>query len=239
MKKVLIIEDDEDLLELICIHLEDLNCEFIKTPNGREGFHLASKGTFNLIVLDIMLPEMDGLEICRKLRAMENYTPILMLTAKSEEIDKVLGLETGADDYLTKPFSIREFIARVKAILRRSSINFEDQSHNTLTHLIQFDDLSIDVNKHKVMLKGNRVELTPKEYDLLLLLASNPGKSYSREDLLNIVWGYDFSGYEHTVNSHINRLRSKIEPDFSKPSYILTSWGIGYRFNDDTPKIHN
>lgn len=238
MKKVLIVEDDEDLLELISIHLEDLDCQFVKTPNGMEGFQLASKNIFNLIVLDIMLPQMDGLEICRKLRAADNHTPILMLTAKSEEIDKVLGLETGADDYLTKPFSIREFIARVKAILRRSSVNFE--LHNDSSgSLIIFNELIIDVHKHKVMLRGSRIELTPKEYDLLLLLASNPGKSYSREELLNTVWGYEFSGYEHTVNSHINRLRSKIEPDFSKPSYILTTWGIGYRFNDDIPNNVN
>lgn len=235
MKQVLIIEDDEDLLELISIHLADLNCQFVKTPNGKEGFQLASKGDFDLIVLDIMLPEMDGLEICRKLRAMEVNTPILMLTAKSEEIDKVLGLETGADDYLIKPFGVREFIARVKAILRRTTVNIEIRHALDSKHLIQFGNLKIDLNKHKIMLNGLRIELTPKEYDLLVLLASNPGRSYSREELLNIVWGYEFSGYEHTVNSHINRLRSKIESDFSKPSYILTTWGIGYRFTDDTP----
>ena len=157
-----------------------------------------------------------------------------MLTAKSEEADKVHGLEIGADDYLTKPFSIREFVARAKAILRRQSLRSKSVV-GFIENILQVDNLVIDQSKRKVMLNGSRLELTPKEYDLLLLLAKHPGKSYSREDLLNIVWGYEFSGYDHTVNSHINRLRSKIEPDFAKPHYILTTWGIGYRFNDELP----
>lgn len=155
-----------------------------------------------------------------------------MLTAKSEEIDKVVGLEIGADDYLTKPFSIREFVARVKAILRRQRIR-ETAGDHAMTNALRIENLVIEHDKRKVKLDGNRIELTPKEYDLLVLLASHPGKSYSREDLLNLIWGYEFSGYEHTVNSHINRLRSKIESDFSKPRYILTTWGIGYRFSDE------
>lgn len=232
MKQVLIIEDDIDILELISIHLQDLGCHIKKATDGITGFQLASRYTFDLVILDIMLPGIDGLEVCRKLRAGSKYSPILMLTAKSEEIDKVLGLETGADDYLTKPFSIREFIARVKAIFRRSEMN-EKPVHHQANSILKIDNLLIDREKHKVTVKGNRVELTPKEYDLLLLMATHPGKSYSREDLLNLIWGYEFSGYEHTVNSHINRLRSKIEPDFSKPRYILTTWGIGYRFSDE------
>jgi DNA-binding response OmpR family regulator len=155
-----------------------------------------------------------------------------MLTARSEEIDKVLGLETGADDYLTKPFSVREFIARVKAMFRRVKMikeSGEDQADAVLVK----QDLMIDKNKRKVTLKGKRLELTPKEFDLLVLLAFNPGHSYSRKRLLRVVWGYDFEGYEHTVNSHINRLRAKIEPDHNQPSYILTTWGVGYRFSDD------
>jgi DNA-binding response OmpR family regulator len=179
-----------------------------------------------------MLPGIDGLEVCRKLRAKEINTPILMLTAKSEEIDKVLGLETGADDYLTKPFSVREFVARVKAILRRQAIH-EKSGEQVMKDVLHIENLMIEQGKRKVKLDGNRIELTPKEYDLLVLLASHPGKSYSREDLLNLIWGYEFSGYEHTVNSHINRLRSKIEADFAKPRYILTTWGVGYRFNDE------
>ncbi|HEY6436926.1 MAG TPA: response regulator transcription factor, partial [Ignavibacteriaceae bacterium] len=171
-----------------------------------------------------------GFDICKEVRKNSIYTPILMLTSKSEEVDKVLGLEIGADDYLTKPFSIREFIARVKAILRRvESIQKEIGNDSNITA----GELAIEVSKRKVTLDGNRIELTPKEFDLLHLLASHPGKTYTREQLLNILWGYQYNGYEHTVNSHINRLRSKIEPDISNPKYILTSWGVGYRFNEE------
>ena len=232
MRHVLIIEDDKDIADLISIHLSDMGCQIKHCMHGKSGYEMASGGIFDLIILDIMLPGMDGLEICRKLRAEEMTTPIIMLTAKSEEIDKVLGLEIGADDYLTKPFSIREFAARVKAIFRRQTIA-KSAVENTVSNIIRIDSLILEQDKRKVMLDGNRIELTPKEYDLLILLAMHPGKSYSREDLLNLIWGYEFSGYEHTVNSHINRLRSKIETDFSKPRYILTTWGVGYRFNDE------
>ncbi len=144
----------------------------------------------------------------------------------------MIGLESGADDYLTKPFSIREFIARVKAILRRAKISTETASNESI---IECNGLSLDRTKRKVMLNDQRLDLTPKEYSLLLLLASNPGRSYSREELLDLVWGYEFSGYEHTVNSHVNRLRDKLEPDVNKPIFILTTWGTGYRFNDELP----
>ena len=232
MRQVLIIEDDKDIAELISIHLQDLACEIKHCVNGESGFTIAAEKSFDLIILDIMLPGMDGLEVCRKLRALEIITPILMLTAKSEEIDKVLGLEIGADDYLTKPFSIREFVARVKAIFRRQTI-YEKAIDHPAGNILKIENLAIEQDKRKVILNGNRVELTPKEYDLLVLFAMHPGKNYSREDLLNLIWGYEFSGYEHTVNSHINRLRSKIESDFSKPRFILTTWGVGYRFNDE------
>lgn len=232
MRHVLIVEDDRDIAELVSIHLQDLACQVKHTPNGEAGMTMALSETFDLIILDIMLPGIDGLEVCKKLRAHDVITPILMLTAKSEEIDKVLGLEIGADDYLTKPFSVREFVARVKAIFRRQSIH-EKSADQPVSNVIRAESLHIELDKHKVVVNGNRIELTPKEYDLLVLLASHPGRSYSREDLLNLVWGYEFSGYEHTVNSHINRLRSKIEADFSKPRFILTTWGVGYRFNDE------
>lgn len=232
MRQVLIIEDDKDIAELISIHLNDLACQTKHCVNGETGFAMALEETFDLIILDIMLPGMDGLEVCRRLRAQEVITPILMLTAKSEEIDKVLGLETGADDYLTKPFSIREFVARVKAILRRQVI-LEKAATQPAGNILRIENLVIEQDKRKITLNGNRIDLTPKEYDLLVLLATHPGRSYNREDLLNLIWGYEFTGYEHTVNSHINRLRSKIESDFSKPHYILTTWGVGYRFNDE------
>jgi two-component system alkaline phosphatase synthesis response regulator PhoP len=229
MKNVLVVEDDKSISDLVEIHLKDLNCNVVKTFDGKEGLRLATGNNYDLIVLDIMLPNVDGLEICKEVRKKEDYTPILMLTSKSEELDKVLGLEVGADDYLTKPFGIREFIARVKAIFRRTEA-FQKETENQSDIVI--GDIVIEVSKRKVKLNGNRIELTPKEFDLLLLLASHPGKTYTREQLLNTLWGYQYNGYEHTVNSHINRLRSKIEKDLSNPSYILTSWGVGYRFND-------
>lgn len=230
MKKVLVIEDDKSIADLLEIHLKDLNCNVTTILDGNEGLKTATSESFDLIVLDLMLPHVNGLEICKEVRRKDIYTPILMLTSKSEEMDKVIGLEVGADDYLTKPFSIREFIARVKAILRRvEAIQKEIGSDAN----ISVSDLSIEASKRKVSLRGERIELTPKEFDLLHLLASHPGKTYTREQLLNILWGYQYNGYEHTVNSHINRLRSKIEPDISNPKYILTSWGVGYRFNEE------
>ncbi|MBN3583268.1 response regulator transcription factor [Algoriphagus aestuarii] len=231
MKKVLVVEDDPNISQLIQIHLHDLGYHIQVCNHGRKGFEIANTHPFDLIILDIMLPEMDGISICQKLRALDNFTPILMITAKSEEIDKVIGLESGADDYITKPFKIREFIARVKAIMRR-----QDQFHMVAskeTSLLKFHSLEIDEKKRKVLLDEKRMELTPKEFDLLVLMAKNPGRSYSRGELLELIWGYDFSGYEHTVNAHINRLRSKIEQDPNNPNFILTTWGVGYRFNDE------
>ena len=230
-KKVLIVEDDLNISELLTIHLNDLNCDVVCESNGRKGYEQAVENIFDLIILDINLPEKDGLDICRDLRGAKNKTPILMLTARSEEIDKILGLETGADDYLTKPFSVREFTARVRAIFRRVEMlkpNAEDEQE-----AIEIDGIVIDQEKRKVVKCSQRVDLTPKEFDLLYLLAKHPGRSYSRERLLSLIWGYEFNGYEHTVNSHINRLRAKIEDDLNNPKYILTTWGVGYRFNDE------
>ncbi|MCR9084178.1 MAG: response regulator transcription factor [Cyclobacteriaceae bacterium] len=231
MKKILIVEDDPNINELLQLHLKDDGYAVQVTDNGKKGFELAQKGEFDLIILDVMLPEMNGIQICQRLRALEIFTPILMLTAKSEEIDKVMGLESGADDYLTKPFKIREFLARVKAILRRQEIQLLALKKEKT--LIYQGLLEIDIEKRKVQFDQKRVELTPKEFDLLYLMAKNPGRSYSRGELLELIWGYDFSGYEHTVNAHINRLRSKIESDPNNPTYILTTWGVGYRFNDE------
>ncbi|MEO0468665.1 MAG: response regulator transcription factor [Bacteroidota bacterium] len=233
MKRVLVVEDDRNIVDLLEIHLKDLDCELDKAYDGATGYDLAGNQQYDLIILDLMIPKMDGLEICRRVRAKEIHTPIMMLTAKSEEIDKVLGLEMGADDYLTKPFSVREFIARVKAIFRREEILKQSRKEPNGEQELRFGELCIDIGKRKVTLNDKRVELSPKEFDLLSLLASQPGKSFDRAKLLNLVWGYDFTGYEHTVNSHINRLRSKIEPDLQNPMYILTTWGVGYRFNED------
>lgn len=232
MKNVLIIEDDPNIMELLEIHLSDLDCQLSKAVTGPAGLEAANEGDKDLIILDVMLPGMEGTEVLRRLRMNKVHTPVLMLTAKSEEIDKVLGLELGADDYLTKPFSVREFIARVKAIFRRSEFSAQ-KKEQTETGALCYGNLCIDPDKHKVTIADKRIELSPKEFELLNLLASRPGKSYNRSQLLNLVWGYDFDGFEHTVNSHINRLRAKIEPDISKPKYILTTWGVGYRFNEE------
>ena len=228
--KVLVIEDDKDIASLLCLHLKDLNFECDRAADGTIGYEKALSSKYNLVVLDLMLPGMDGLEICQKLRAEKIQTPILMLTSKSDELDKVLGLEIGADDYLTKPFSVREFLARVKAIVRRSRV--EQQHYDGKQKLLDFDQLRIDLEKRKVSFKGKTVELTAKEFDLLVLFASHPGRVYNRQQLLDLVWGYQFDGYDHTVNSHINRLRAKIEDDPSNPEYIQTVWGVGYKFAD-------
>jgi two-component system alkaline phosphatase synthesis response regulator PhoP len=232
MNKVLIIEGDFNIIRLLEIHLRDLNCEVVYATNGRDGLSMAMQQSFDLVILDIVIPVINGMEVCRRIRQQGQTTPILILSAKSEEIDKVMGLESGADDYMTKPFGIREFIARVNVIFRRKENALTHPQENT-DPSIQLGDLEIDIEMRKVSLRGTRVDLSPKEFELLTLLATRPGKSYSRKRLLNLVWGYEFEGYEHTVNSHINRLRGKIESDISKPRYILTTWGIGYRFNEE------
>lgn len=229
MKKILIIEDDPEIIKLLEIHLTDLIYSTEKAMDGAAGLQVALDQDFDLIILDLTLPVMDGVEVCRKIREKKS-TPIIMLTAKSEEIDRVLGLEIGADDYITKPFSIRELLARIKAVLRRTST----PDHNSKTNsTLNFEGLQIDVDKRKITVNGQRIELSPKEFELLVLMASNPGRNYSRSELLNMIWGYNFEGYEHTVNSHINRLRAKIESDMANPTYILTTWGVGYKFNED------
>jgi len=229
-KQILIVEDDEEIIELIEINVEDLGYELDSATDGKSGLQKAQSWQFDLIILDLMLPKLDGLEVCKKLRADNNNTPILMLTAKSEEFDKVLGLELGADDYLTKPFSIRELLARIKANLRRVEVDKKQIAGAGQKESLIIGNLSIEPDKHKVTIHGDTISLTPKEFELLHLFASNPGKAFSRDELLEKVWGYQFEGYDHTVNSHINRLRNKIEEDPSEPIYLKTVWGVGYRF---------
>lgn len=229
MRRILLIEDDRDISNLVRIHLSDLQYEVEQVFDGKDGLLRALEKQHCLIVLDLMLPGMDGITICQRLRAAKVGTPILMLTSKAEEIDKVLGLETGADDYMTKPFSVRELVARVKALLRRMD---GTPAPSAQAGDIDVPGLRINTVKRQVEVHGQRVELTPKEYDLLLHLATHPGVTFTRDELLSKVWGYEFSGYEHTVNSHINRLRNKVERDIAKPEFILTTWGVGYRFID-------
>ena len=228
--RVLIIEDDKDIIDLIEIHLTDLGYELYKAFDGESGLSRALSDPFDLVILDLMLPKMEGLEVCKRIREKNKALPILMLTSKSEELDKVLGLELGADDYITKPFSIRELIARVKSNLRSVEAIKEEIHKADEQNELCFGHLSIDRDKRKVLLDNKKVELTAKEFDLLCYFAQHPGKNFTREHLLNRIWGYQFSGYDHTVNSHINRLRSKIEKNPADPGFIKTVWGVGYRF---------
>jgi len=233
-KHVLVIEDHSDIANLIQLHLHDLDCEVELAADGLDGLRKAEQQNFDLIILDLMLPGMDGLEICRRIRNHAHYTPILMLTSKTSELDRVLGLEVGADDYVSKPFSIRELMARVKAQFRRGEA-LQDSNEETGS-IRQAGDLVIDVDKRRVTLAEKQIDLTAKEFDLLLQFVDHPGRVYSRMQLLDTVWGYGHEGYEHTVNSHINRLRGKIEADPAHPTYILTVWGVGYKFNDSLDK---
>lgn len=229
MHKVLVIEDELDIAKLVQLHVQDLPCEVSLAFDGIVGLAEAEAKPYDLIILDIKLPGIDGLEVCRRLRARGRYTPILMLTSKSSELDRVLGLEMGADDYLTKPFSVMELTARVKALFRRVEM-LGKKEEGADTRVFQVQDLTIDIDRHAVMVRGSPVELTAREFDLLVHFARHPGRVYSRDQLLDQVWGYQHSGYDHTVNSHINRLRSKIERDPQNPEYIHTVWGVGYKF---------
>ncbi|MBV1881173.1 MAG: response regulator transcription factor [Pseudomonadales bacterium] len=228
--QILVIEDDPDINKLLMMNLNDSNHEVYSCSDGLKGLLLAKSGNYHLIVLDLMLPGLDGIEICKKLRAENNFIPILMLTARDSEADRVIGLEMGADDYLTKPFSVRELQARVKALLRRAEI--QNQVVQPELESLDFGELKIEVEKRLVTLSNKLVDLTSTEFDLLLYMARKPGLVFSRSQLLDSVWGYQHSGYEHTVNSHINRLRTKLEKDPSNPKYVLTVWGVGYKFTD-------
>lgn len=228
-RKILVVEDNEDLARLLELHLRDLSYDVDLAFDGLAGWNQITKTTYDLIILDLMLPGIDGLEICRRIRAQPAYIAILMLTSKSTELDRVLGLEMGADDYVTKPFSVRELMARVKAIFRRiDKLQSGNQPEQPV--VIRAGALTIDPDRRKVSLKDKTVDLTAKEFDLLLHFARHAGRVFTRAQLLDMVWGYGHDGYEHTVNSHINRLRAKIEKNPAQPDYVLTVWGIGYKF---------
>lgn len=230
-KRILVVEDDPDISHLLEIHLRDNAFQVDVVSNGLDGLQRASNNPYQLIVLDLMLPGIDGLELCRRLRGQSISIPILMLTAKSSELDRVLGLELGADDYLTKPFSILELQARVKAILRRTELTANQKAVDE-DERIEIRSLTIDITRRNVFIEDRLIELTAKEFDLLLHFARHPGHVFSRGQLLDQVWGYSHNGYEHTVNSHINRLRKKIESSPEQSRYIETVWGVGYRFRE-------
>ncbi|MBC7826624.1 MAG: response regulator transcription factor [Chitinophagaceae bacterium] len=230
MHSILLVEDDQEITRLLYLHLGQGLYQLTCCSSGIEAIEKMRNGNYNLVLLDITLPDINGIEILREVRQEGVSTPILMLTCHNDEADKVIALELGADDYVTKPFGVRELMARVKALLRRSEQN--DSMKQLEKKCIAFREIAIDSDKLKASFKGQRLDLTAKEFQLLFLLASNPGKTFTRHDLLDRIWGYSFEGYEHTITSHINRLRIKIESDLNRPQYILTSWGKGYRFSD-------
>jgi DNA-binding response OmpR family regulator len=228
MKNILLVEDDVEISNLLSLHLQSEDCQFKACAKGEEALSEISTNPFQLIILDINLPDINGLELCKRVRKLDATTPIMMLTCLGEETDKVLALELGADDYVTKPFGILEVKARAKALIRRGEQNGRKAVIDKKQ--LHCKELLIDTDKRKACIRGVRLELTPKEFDLLVLLASHPGKSFSRFELLEKIWGVAFEGYEHTITSHINRLRIKIEKNLHHPEYILTAWGTGYRF---------
>lgn len=223
--KILIVDDEKLFVKGLKYSLEQDDYIIETAFDGKEAIEKVKKKRYDLIILDLMLPGIDGLEVCQKIR-QNSQVPIIMLTARGEDINKILGLEYGADDYLTKPFNILELKARIKAILRRVNM----KSTNITDQVIQIDDFKINTLGRKLTIHGNEVNLTAKEFDLLLLLATNPGKVFTREELLETIWGYEYFGDLRTVDVHIRRLREKIEEDSGQPEYILTKWGVGYYF---------
>lgn len=231
-KKILVVEDDPDIAGLISIHLGDIGYDTDVAVTGKAALSQLEQDTYQLVVLDIMLPEMDGFEVCKRIRETDRKIPILVLSARTEEVDKVLGLELGADAYMTKPFSLRELVARIKSIFRRIEVDREDPT--VLPQRFEYGRIEADAVQRKVAVDGDAVDLTAKEFDLLITFMQHPGKVFSRSELLEQVWGYEYEGYSHTVNSHINRLRRKIEVEPASPKLIQTVWGVGYRFGIDS-----
>jgi len=227
-KKILIVEDEPDIADVIAIHLSDLGYRTEIASSGADALDRVERDGFSLVVLDIMLPEMDGFEVCKRIRARDRRIPILVLSARTEEVDRILGLELGADAYMTKPFSIRELGARVKSIYRRIEVDREESA--PMGEHFSFGALEANTTKRLVIRSGQPVDLTAKEFDLLVTFMRHPGKVFTRSELLELVWGYEYEGYSHTVNSHINRLRRKIEDTPADPRLIQTVWGVGYRF---------
>ncbi len=232
-KKLLVIEDDRELIDLLTMHLTSEGFQVDASADGEAGLRAFQSGQYGMVILDWMLPSMSGIDVLREIRASDARTPVLMLTARGEEADKVLGLELGCDDYLTKPFSIRELTARIKVLHRRIERAEELARISSGDRILDVGPMKIDHGQRRVQIGGEAVQLTVKEYDLLYTLASRPGRTFSRRQLLDIVWDQDSDVYEHTVNSHVNRLRNKVEDNPNRPRLILTVWGIGYRFTEE------
>lgn len=227
---ILVVDDEPSITKLIAFNLEKSGFSVDTAADGQTALDKVAADEPDLIILDLMLPHIDGLEVCKRLRQQENTTPILMLTAKDDEIDKVLGLELGADDYLTKPFSPRELVARVKAILRRSKLRSQDEAEGRARTPLVIGELHIDPDGYECYFQRKRLELTPKEFELLMYLATHRGRVLTRDQLLNAVWNYDYVGDSRIVDVHVSHLREKIERDTRRPEYIKTVRGVGYKF---------
>ncbi len=232
-RRILLIEDDGELIDLLSMHLTAEGFQVDAAADGEAGLRAFQAGQYGLVLLDWMLPSTTGIDVLREIRTTDTRTPVLMLTARGEEADKVLGLELGCDDYLTKPFSIRELVARIRVVHRRIERAEELARISSGDRILDLGPLKIDHGKRKVQVGGEQIQLTVKEYDLLYTLASQPGRTFSRRQLLDLIWEQDAEVYEHTVNSHVNRLRNKVETDPNHPQLILTVWGVGYRFTEE------
>ncbi len=228
MARALVVDDEKMIVKGIRFSLLQDKMEVDCAYDGEEAVKMAQNNTYDVILLDVMLPKLNGFEVCQQIREFSDV-PIIMLTAKGDDMDKILGLEYGADDYITKPFNILEVKARIKAIMRRSS-NGKDKESKEQKRIIESGDLKMDCDGRRVFIQGKEINVTVKEFDLLEHLALNPNKVYSRENLLNIVWGYEYPGDVRTVDVHIRRLREKIESNPSEPKYVHTKWGVGYYF---------
>ncbi|MCR5581846.1 MAG: response regulator transcription factor [Pseudobutyrivibrio sp.] len=229
-KKVLVVDDEKLIVKGIRFSLEQDGMEVDCAYDGQEALDLATANTYDMILLDVMLPKLDGFEVCQNIREFSNV-PIVMLTAKGDDMDKILGLEYGADDYITKPFNILEVKARIKAIMRRASLGQPVASdHRAEENIVENGDLVLDKSNRRLTILGTEYNLTSKEFDMLLLLVTNPKKVFSREDLLHTIWGADYPGDERTVDVHVRRLREKIEPNPKEPKYVRTKWGVGYYY---------
>ena len=225
-KRVLVVDDEKLIVKGIRFSLEQDGMEVDCAYDGEEALAKATENQYDMILLDIMLPKMDGFEVCQRIREFSNM-PIVMLTAKGDDMDKILGLEYGADDYITKPFNILEVKARIKAIMRRTNANQPKKENDKM---LESGDLRLDCESRRAFVLNKEVNLTAKEFDLLELLVNNPNKIYSRENLLNLVWGYEYPGDVRTVDVHVRRLREKIETNPSEPKYVHTKWGVGYYY---------
>ncbi len=231
-EKLLVVEDDPAIQKMISDYFRHVGYEVITASDGEAGVRLALNDRPTVMILDLMLPKLDGLSVCRQVREKNPLLAIIMLTAKDDVVDKVLGLEMGADDYLTKPFSLRELEARLKSVLRRTRAKAVEGDGSNEAPIVR-GNLRIDSSRREVTIDGRVIDLTPKEFELLTLFASHPGRVYSRKFLLENIWDYTYAGYDRTIDSHINRLRAKIEENPDQPNLVLTVWGVGYKFNDE------